>query len=254
MAHYPIAILDRLAPDWKEMKVNLVTFPVPPVPAHEVFFAVDSWSSNTLERGSELFQGYLASRFTMRGPAFLIQRPLGDLLQCTAGGNALVSDPVFCSSVSYQPIVEEAGMAYANRAKIEKVHPINSSSHPASHTVAPAAPFLTLLLMLGRDRENVGEFKFADDQSAANYFPGWDWFENQQIDRMFRFLTISNTVGHPVWGKTWSMPRHLSRPLVDRVRTTLISNERLSRLHPDPLELVETIRMRDAILSAPKEA
>ncbi len=159
------------------------------------------------------------------------------------------SDPVFCSEVSYESVLEDRGLVYANRAILEGVTSINRSCHPASHTVVPRAPFLTLMLLLERgNRGGLEEFQFADEAWSAEQFPGREWAGNESVDRMFRFLTIGDAMGREIYGNTWKAPGHISDRLAFRLKTVLMSNERLHRIYRDPLKLMDAIAQRDAML------
>lgn len=254
---YSEKLLDALDSNWREREVSLVTFPAPPAaPSHRVFIAADSWRSDALERGAQFFPVFQAAKFTNRGPAFLFKRKLGGLLRpdnrrgYARAGQVYASDPVYCSTISYENLLEDQGVRYCNNTILEGVSGTTGSSNPASHTVAPGAPFLTLLLLLGR-AEPKGlpeDYTLSDDQSVRRYFPEADTYYNAGIDKLFRYLSLSEAAGKVIQGTSWKAPGHLSDGLMNLVRSNLISNERLFRRLSDPLARQEAIDLRDATM------
>jgi hypothetical protein len=242
---YSTEILRRLDPLWPSRLIDVITFPYPPVLNKGVMVAADSWSSDALERGSELFgreRQCLKTALTNRGPAFLLRLPLGDLIQ--PGGSIR---PIYCATISYQTLIENPTVTYASRVILESVMEIGRSCHKASHTVVPSAPLLSLLLELQFATNGVEGFKFADPYTAGLYFPTHDFAHNGEVDHLFRFASIGEAIGRDN-PKEVIVPNSISPRLASLMRQRLVSNEFIRQSHRAPLEYMDAVIRRDSLV------
>lgn len=236
---YTKQLLDLLDDKWPDRYVELVTFPAPPTPAKGVLYAEDSWRSDVLERGMSIFNSMalyqvLDARFTERGPAFLIRRRLEDIIR-TEDGIAVVPNPIYCATISYATLLEQGNLVYASDSVLENVREIESSCHPASHTVAPGAPFLTSWLELryaADGRRLPQDFVFADHDMAERYFPKRNFQANRELDQIFKYLTLDDCLVHHTQ-TTFQLYPVISGHLRQHIATKLVSNTNLHRRQPD---------------------
>jgi len=202
MSSYKRQILEHFNPGWASMPLDVVTMPAPPVKAKGILYAEDCWRSDVLERAEDVFNAQddvacISSAVTDLGPAFLLRTTLGKLLHMNKV--AAVVDPIYCATISYATLLEVGDTTYATDAIIEDVRDIQSSCHPGSHTSVPGAPYMTILLQLSYALDgrmlNLG-MEFADHITAAAYFPAHDFNHNQQADRLFHYLTLTDCIGN----------------------------------------------------------
>jgi len=256
---YNVRILNYLDPMWVERKVTAVTFPAPPFPVLGTIYAEDSWRSDVLERGEEIFRNkghrVRGSTFTGRGPAFIIEYRLGqlfdlNLVRLDSRDIAVVPKSIYCASTSYATILETPKLRYATDAILESVQLIAKSCHPASHTAIPMAPWLTLLLQLERaERKEANGFIFADDVTAGLYFTDVDFSANAAVDQLFQYATVSDCFDHEARldvRDTVVLYPTLSEHLRYQMLPLLQSNERLAVKATDAIDRVLRIQRRNA--------
>lgn len=203
---------------WRDLTVDLVTFPAPPVSAKGVFYAADAWGSTTLDRGRDVFNSQkiacLDATMTYRGPAFLLRRRIQDLLNVNRDGH--FDAPIYCAMISWERLLEDRVQSYANKALLEGITPISRSCHPGSHHSIPYAPWLTLITQFRRatdsrfEHDPIDEFTFADHIESLRYFPDHDFSRNREVDKLFSTVSLTDLVGtathhlvvYPVLGDT----------------------------------------------------
>jgi hypothetical protein len=187
--------------DWTNREVLAVTFPAPPLKALDTVYAEDCWSSNALEMGSDVFfnkgNTVIASKFTDRGPAFVVKYRLGQLINTSTrkGKFKVNANGIYCATIGYKKLFSSSGTEWATEANIEGLSLGSSSCHPASHTSIPLSPCLTSILQLNRAMKvDVGSFKFADDIVSQKYFPNVDFNDNIIIDDLFNVLSTQHVI------------------------------------------------------------
>lgn len=247
MPAYDVRIMNKVNPNWAEMPVDMVTFPCPPTKAKGVFYAFDSWSSDALDR-REVFNTVsrtcLGAVFTTRGPAFLVRTSLGSLFTRDQD-KVVVPAPIYCATVSFQTLFESQGTLYATATILERVSEISGSCHPASHTVVPGAPHMTLLLLLSyAHRVNDPDFVFSDHLHAERLFPDHDFSGNRAAEQLFSYVTVSHALIKPKVDEI-VVPRCLSAPAREVLLTTAYSNQHLFQMYPDPSEYVDMVDARN---------
>lgn len=245
---YTTQMLDMLQSNWRSLEVDLVTFPAPPTPAKGVLYAADSWRSDTLERGMAIFtdkhehMSALAGQFTERGPAFVLRQSLGNLLS-TNGTAAVIPQPIYCATISYANLMESADLTYADDSILEGVRAISRSCHPASHTVAPAAPYLTAWLSIryAKDgRKLPQDFVFADHLMAERYFPDMDFHGNAKLDCLFQYLTLADCLVNQT-DHMFQLQPVLSRNMRTFINKHLVPNSNLAVRYADMYEYISVV-------------
>lgn len=258
---YTEALLNLLNPNWRDLWVDVITFPCPPTPAKSVLYAADAWRSDAVERGIEVFQAYhehsivMAGQFTGRGPAFLIRRKLTSLLSIGSYG-VTAPQPIYCAKVSYVSMFESGRLRYANDVILEGVSAISQSCHPASHTVVPDAPYLTAFLELryaDDGRELPHDFIFADHVSAGQYFPKHDFHGNMEVDTLFRYLTLQDClVGNK--DKAIMLYPVISQRLRQVISESLIANSNLAQKYPNVERYVQAVTAFQSLIHSKEQA
>ena len=217
-----------------EMTVKVVSFPLPPTPAHGILYMPDCFMTKTFESHFERPDGFklvhiIPSKF---GPALLAYVKLNKLVDFDEStGFLTVLSSTLCASVSYLTIGRRAdGVKFADAVSLNRVTFVHRSCHPGSHYAVPFAPYLTTFLQYAqapvRDKQEgnrVVEIEYATPEFAQTLFPHCEFSTNSAIDSFLgtcvidpavSFFKVSSGLG--VWGKQYL--RQMRHNLVKETR------------------------------------
>ena len=240
---------DLLGEGWASLQVRAVTFPAPPVKAKDTIYAEDCWSSNALEMGSDVFENkdntVLASKFTNRGPAFVVVYDLGQLVSDYSNAVKLQVEAtsIYCARIGYKKLFSHSNTIWATEANIEGLSLGTGSCHPASHAAVPDAPFLTTMLQMQRSVSTqvgtkLGNFKFATDRTAQKYFPEVDFSDNALVDHYIKMLGSKHIIS---LNNNTSLRGGLADSLIEQCMPTFNSNNRLWTKHKNNIVKIKSI-------------